>query len=57
MNEPAWHTSTYTDGRGGNCVEVAEGPMTRIRDTKNRDLGHLDVPAEEWTAVVTALRG
>lgn len=31
-----WHKSTYSDGGGGNCVEVAEGPVTGIRDTQNR---------------------
>ncbi|MEE2037962.1 DUF397 domain-containing protein [Nocardiopsis sp. CT-R113] len=52
-----WHKSTYSDGNGGHCVEVAEGPVTGIRDTQNRELGHLAVPAPEWTALVNAVRG
>ncbi|WP_082206323.1 DUF397 domain-containing protein [Nocardiopsis sp. SBT366] len=55
MNE--YHKSSYSDGTGGNCVEVAEGAMTRFRDTQNRDLGHLETPASEWSALVAALRG
>ena len=52
-----WHKSTYSDGGGGRCVEVAEGPVTGIRDTQHRDLGHLAVPATEWAALVNAVRG
>ncbi|MFC9086555.1 DUF397 domain-containing protein [Nocardiopsis dassonvillei] len=51
-----WHKSSYSDGRGGNCVEVAEGPVTGIRDTQNRQLGHLSAPAPEWTALLAAVR-
>ncbi|MCP3012911.1 DUF397 domain-containing protein [Nocardiopsis dassonvillei] len=51
-----WHKSSYSDGRGGNCVEVAEGSVTGIRDTQNRELGHLSAPAPEWTALLAAIR-
>ena len=55
MND--WHKSSYSGGDGGNCVEVAEGSVTSIRDTQNRELGHLVVPAPEWTALLNAVRG
>jgi hypothetical protein len=51
-----WHKSSYS-GNTGNCVEVAEGPVTGIRDTQNRESGHLAVPAPEWTALMNAVRG
>ncbi|SHK39579.1 protein of unknown function [Nocardiopsis flavescens] len=51
----SWHKSSYSDGRGGDCVEVAEGPTTRFRDTQNRELGFLTVPAGEWTALLVTL--
>lgn len=51
-----WHKATYSGG-SGSCVEVAEGRSTSIRDTQNRELGHLDVPAPEWGALLGALRG
>ncbi|QVJ00288.1 DUF397 domain-containing protein [Nocardiopsis eucommiae] len=49
-----WHKSSYSGGNGGDCVEVAEGPVTRIRDTQNRDLGHLEAETGEWTAFLKA---
>ncbi|MES0835935.1 DUF397 domain-containing protein [Nocardiopsis tropica] len=52
-----WHKSSYSDGGGGDCVEVAEGPVTGVRDTRNRELGHLDVSVSEWTALLNAVRG
>ncbi|PWV58022.1 DUF397 domain-containing protein [Nocardiopsis sp. L17-MgMaSL7] len=52
MNE--WHKSSYSDGGGGNCVEVAEGPVTYVRDTQNREFGHLEAQSSEWTAFLKA---
>ncbi|MFJ9554625.1 DUF397 domain-containing protein [Nocardiopsis sp. NPDC101807] len=52
----SWHKSSYSDGRGGDCVEVAEGPTTHVRDTQNRNLGHLSTEASEWTALLAAVR-
>ena len=54
-HERTWHKASYSGG-SGSCVEVAEGQSTGIRDTQNRDLGHLDVPASEWTAVLSVFR-
>ncbi|MDA2814252.1 DUF397 domain-containing protein [Nocardiopsis sp. RSe5-2] len=48
-----WHKSTYS-GEGANCVEVAEGEQTLMRDTQNRDQALLAVPASEWHAFITA---
>ncbi|MFE9247282.1 DUF397 domain-containing protein [Nocardiopsis sp. NPDC006938] len=50
-----WHKSSYSTG-AQNCVEVAEGPTTLIRDTQNRDLGTVRVHASEWTALLDAVR-
>jgi hypothetical protein len=52
-----WHKSSYSGGDGGNCVEVAEGPTTHVRDTQNRELGHLSAEASEWTALLAVVRG
>ena len=51
-----WHKSSHS-ANGGECVEVSEGEAVRVRDTQNRDLGHLAVPAPEWTALMSALSG
>jgi hypothetical protein len=44
-----WHKSTYSAG-ANNCVEVAEGLATAVRDTQHRELGTLTFPAREWQA-------
>lgn len=49
-----WHKSSYSAG-GGNCVEVAEGETTLVRDTRNRELGHLAFAPQEWTALLRTL--
>lgn len=54
MTGESWHTSSYSGNAGGECVEVWEGPKTRVRDTKNRDDGEIKVPATEWVALVKA---
>ncbi|MEU3017312.1 DUF397 domain-containing protein [Nocardiopsis sp. NPDC007018] len=50
-----WHKSSYSGARG-DCVEVAEGLVTGIRDTKNLHLGHLEASWMEWKAFVEAVR-
>ena len=44
-----WHKSSYSSG-ANNCVEVAEGPITGVRDTQNRELGALTYGSAEWRA-------
>ncbi|WP_433696783.1 DUF397 domain-containing protein [Nocardiopsis sp. CA-288880] len=53
----AWHKSSYSDGSGGNCVEVREGLVTGIRDTQNRAQGQIDLPSAEWIALMSTVRG
>lgn len=45
----AWHKSSYSAG-ANNCVEVAEGLMTKVRDTQHRELGALIFGSTEWRA-------
>lgn len=54
MNE--WHTSVYSPN-GSNCVEVREGASgADVRDTQNREAGHLTFPREEWAALLSGVR-
>jgi hypothetical protein len=46
-----WHKSSYSPN-GSHCVEVAEGRVTHLRDTQNRDAVTLAVPAREWIALL-----
>ena len=50
---PEWRTSSYTDET--NCVEVALGPVSRVRDTKDREGGTLVVAATAWRALLAEI--
>lgn len=52
--EPGWHKSSHS-GSDSACVEVAEGARTLVRDTKNRDGGHLAVSPRAWAAFVRSV--
>jgi hypothetical protein len=57
MTEPHWHTSSYSGHPEPNCVEVAqEARSVKIRDTQHRHLGHMEVPASAWGALLGAVR-
>ncbi|WP_408648662.1 DUF397 domain-containing protein [Streptomonospora mangrovi] len=56
MYEQRWHKSRYSAG-AENCVEVREHAAgADIRDTQNRDAGHLGVPSAEWAAFLVAVK-
>ncbi len=47
--------SSYSGGQTQDCVEVADLPSaTAVRDTQNREAGHLMFPSNEWTALLRA---
>lgn len=50
-----WRKSTYS-GSSGSCVEVSEGRTVLVRDTQNRDLGHIEFNGPEWAAFLTDLK-
>ncbi|WP_155057038.1 DUF397 domain-containing protein [Streptomyces blattellae] len=53
----AWFKSSYSDGTGQNCVEVAHlAPAIAIRDSKNPTGPALFLPLTAWTAFITNLR-
>ncbi|MGW5876653.1 DUF397 domain-containing protein [Nocardiopsis terrae] len=48
--------SSYS-GATNNCVEVADLPGEHlVRDTQNRDAGHLRFTGPEWTAALGVIR-
>jgi hypothetical protein len=51
-----WHKSTYSSG-SQNCVEVSEGVETLVRDTQNRERGHLMFARQEWAAALAVAKG
>lgn len=53
-NPSEWRISSYS-ANGENCVEVALGEVTRIRDTKDRDGGQLTVTGPAWLALLNTI--
>ena len=47
-----WHKSSYSDGEGGECIEVATCPHTvHVRDTKLSDASPIfTVTPASWDA-------
>lgn len=46
--------SSYSSPKGQECVEVADFPGgAAVRDTQNRDHGHLAFDSTEWTALLS----
>ncbi|MFI7276643.1 DUF397 domain-containing protein [Streptomyces sp. NPDC049879] len=52
----AWRKSSYSDGEGQNCVEIAvlDGAVA-VRDSKVPDEPHLLIPRDQFTALITTL--
>lgn len=47
-----WHKSSYS-GASSNCVETREGSHgADVRDTQNREAGHLTFDRAEWLAAL-----
>jgi len=52
-----WRKSTYSDGNGGQCVEVRDDArLVLVRDTADRDGSTLQFGAETWAAFTASLR-
>ncbi|QYN23061.1 DUF397 domain-containing protein [Amycolatopsis sp. DSM 110486] len=49
-----WRKSTYSSN-GDGCVEVATGHEVLVRDTKDREAGHITVPAVAWQELLSRL--
>lgn len=53
-----WRKSTYSNGSGGNCVEIAElaGGGRVLRDSKNPDGPKLIFTPGQWRAFTERIR-
>jgi hypothetical protein len=58
LSGATWRTSTYSDGNGGNCVEVADGipGIVPVRDSKNATGPALLILPAAWSPFVDAVR-
>lgn len=51
-----WRKSSYSNGTGGECVEVAElHDSVGVRDSKRRSDPHITVARGPWSAFVSSL--
>ncbi|MEV0746661.1 MULTISPECIES: DUF397 domain-containing protein [unclassified Streptomyces] len=54
---PQWRKSSYSNGTGGECIEVAElHSSVGLRDSKQRNGPHISVARSSWSAFVSSLR-
>ena len=53
-----WRKSTYSDGNGGDCVEVGDGVpgVVPVRDSKVADGDVVVVGAGAWAAFVRSVK-
>lgn len=53
-----WHKSSYSDGSGGNCLEVtlSSSPHIPVRDSKNPLGPKLVFRAESWSLFIEDLK-
>lgn len=48
-----WRKSSYSNGDGGECIEIAESPATiRVRDSKDKSGPTLAFGSDAWSAFV-----
>jgi hypothetical protein len=52
----AWRKSSYS-ANTDNCVEVAGGAQTLVRDTKDQQCSQLCVNAHTWQAFISTIKG
>ncbi|HWR49359.1 MAG TPA: DUF397 domain-containing protein [Pseudonocardiaceae bacterium] len=58
LTSATWRKATYSNGNGGNCVEIAHlhNGARAVRDSKNPTGPALRLTATQWTAFTTSLR-
>ena len=53
-----WRKSSYSNGDGGNCIEIADGHpgVMPVRDSKDPQGPALVFTAAAWTAFLTGIK-
>jgi hypothetical protein len=52
-----WRKSSYSDGNGGDCVEVTDSHgAVLVRDTTDRDGAMITVSGTAWERFTVAIR-
>ncbi|WP_306334381.1 DUF397 domain-containing protein [Streptomyces sp. KL118A] len=57
LSRAVWRKSSYSNGTGGDCVEIADGVpgVIPVRDSKMTDGPTLMFPATSWAPFITAV--
>ena len=58
LSTAVWRKSSYSNGSGGECVEVAPGHpgVIPVRDSKSQNGPVLLFPTASWTPFLTSLK-
>ena len=57
LDGATWRKSTYSNGSGGNCVEIADLPGSRaVRDSKHPQGPVLVFTTAQWRAFVRSIK-
>jgi Domain of unknown function (DUF397) len=58
LSRAVWRKSTFSNGSGGNCVEVARNlpRIVAVRDSKNPHGPVLPLSPEDWARFTARLR-
>ncbi len=58
LSTACWRKSSYSNGEGGSCVEVADGytGVQPVRDSKDPEGPALVFDASAWTAFITDVK-
>ncbi len=58
LSRAVWHKSTFSNGSGGDCVEIASNlpGIVAVRDSKDREGPKLTVSDQAWSAFVQAIK-
>ena len=58
LSRAVWHKSTFSNGSGGNCVEVASNlpSIVLVRDSKNREGAVLAVSDRMWAEFTQGIK-
>ncbi|WVG04531.1 DUF397 domain-containing protein [Streptomyces iakyrus] len=58
LSTAVWRKSTYSNGDGGNCLEVCDAhtAVVPVRDSKAPHGPVLTITAPAWTSFVTSLK-
>ncbi|AUA10216.1 DUF397 domain-containing protein [Streptomyces sp. SID8382] len=58
VSAAVWRKSSYSNGDGGECVEVADNlpGLVAVRDSKNPDGPAIPFPTKSWVAFIASLK-